>query len=180
MQPRILPLSEDAISQIHSSKQITSLPGVVLALVTNALDADATKVDISVCFSRGSCTVEDNGCGIPSAEFAEHGGLGKMHHTSKAATEHALHGDTGTYLASLAALSLISITSRHAEEDLSATLTLYQGRAIARQYPSSPANELVAFGTHGTRITVDDLFGNMPVRVKHCSAVACLEITLLC
>jgi DNA mismatch repair protein MLH3 len=166
MQPRILPLSEDAISQIHSSKQITSLPGVVLALVTNALDADATKVDISVCFSRGSCTVEDNGCGIPSAEFAEHGGLGKMHHTSKAATEHALHGDTGTYLASLAALSLISITSRHAEEDLSATLTLYQGRAIARQYPSSPANELVAFGTHGTRITVDDLFGNMPVRVK--------------
>jgi DNA mismatch repair protein MLH3 len=166
MQPRILPLSEDAISQINSSKQITSLPGVVLALVTNALDADATKVDISVSFVRGSCTVEDNGCGIPSAEFAEHGGLGKMHHTSKAATGHALHGNTGTYLASLAALSLISITSRHVEEDLSATLTMYQGRAIARQCPSSPANELVAFGTHGTRVSVDDLFGNMPVRVK--------------
>lgn len=83
MQPRILPLSEDAISQIHSSKQITSLPGVVLALITNALDADATKVDISVSFARGSCTVEDNGCGIPPAEFAEHGGLGKMHHTSQ-------------------------------------------------------------------------------------------------
>jgi DNA mismatch repair protein MLH3 len=166
MQPRILPLSEDAISQINSSKQITSLPGVVLALVTNALDADATKVDISVSFVRGSCTVEDNGCGIPSTEFAEHGGLGKMHHTSKAATEHALHGNAGTYLASLAALSLTSITSRHVEEDLSATLTMYQGRVIARQYPSSPANELVAFGTHGTRIAVDDLFGNMPVRVK--------------
>ena len=166
MQPRILPLSEDAISQIHSSKQITSLPGVVLALITNALDADATKVDISVSFARGSCTVEDNGCGIPPAEFAEHGGLGKMHHTSKAAPEHALHGNTGTYIASLAALSLISITSRHAEEDLSATLKMYQGRAIARQYPSLPANELVAFGTHGTRIAVDDLFGNMPVRVK--------------
>jgi DNA mismatch repair protein MLH3 len=166
MQPRILPLSEDAISQIHSSKQITSLPGVVLALVTNALDADATKVDISVSFVRGSCTVEDNGCGIPSAEFLEHGGLGKMHHTSKAATDHALHGNTGTYLASLAALSLISITSRHTEEELSATLTMHQGRVIARQCPSSPANELVAFATHGTRTTVDDLFGNMPVRVK--------------
>jgi DNA mismatch repair protein MLH3 len=166
MQPRILPLSEDAISQLHSSKQITSLPGVVLALVTNALDADATKVDISVSFVRGSCTVEDNGCGIPSTEFAEHGGLGKMHHTSKAATEHALHGNTGTYLASLAALSLISLTSRHTEEELSATLTMHQGRVIARQHPSSPANELVAFATHGTRTTVDDLFGNMPVRVK--------------
>jgi DNA mismatch repair protein MLH3 len=166
MQPRILPLSEDAISQINSSKQITSLPGVVLALVTNALDADATKVDISVSFVRGSCTVEDNGCGIPSIEFAEHGGLGKMHHTSKAAAEHDLHGDAGTYLASLAALSLIGVTSRHTEEDLSATLTMYQGRVIARQFPSSPANELVAFGTHGTRVAVDDLFGNMPVRVK--------------
>lgn len=166
MQPRILPLSEDAISQINSSKQITSLPGVVLALVANALDADATKVDISVSFVRGSCTVEDNGCGIPSTEFAEHGGLGKMHHTSKAAAEHALHGNAGTYLASLAALSLISITSRHAEQDLSATLTMYQGRVIARQCPSSTANELIAFGTHGTRIAVDDLFGNMPVRVK--------------
>jgi DNA mismatch repair protein MLH3 len=166
MQPRILPLSEDAISQINSSKQITSLLGVVLALVTNALDADATKVDISVSFVRGSCTVEDNGCGIPSTEFAEHGGLGKMHHTSKAATEHDLHGDAGTYLASLAALSLVSITSRHTKEDPSATLTMYQGRVIARQFPSSPANELVAFGTHGTRVAVDDLFGNMPVRVK--------------
>ena len=166
MQPRILPLSEDAISQIHSSKQITSLSGVTLALITNALDANATKVDISVSFVRGSCTVEDNGCGIPSAEFAEDGGLGKMHHTSKAVTEHALHGSTGTYLASLAALSLISITSRNVEEDLSATLTMYQGRAIARQYPSSTANELAAFGTHGTRVAVDDLFGNMPVRVK--------------
>jgi DNA mismatch repair protein MLH3 len=166
MQPRILPLSEDAISQIHSSKQITSLSGVVLALVTNALDANATKVDVSVSFVRGSCTVEDNGCGIPSAEFAEHGGLGKMHHTSKATTEHALHGNAGTYIASLGALSLISITSQHAEENLSANLTMYQGRVIARQYPSSPSNELIAFGTHGTRIAVDDLFGNMPVRVK--------------
>jgi len=166
MQPRILPLSEDAISQIHSSKQITSLSGVVLALITNALDADATKVDISVSFVRGSCTVEDNGSGIPSTEFTEHGGLGKMYHTSKAATENALHGNAGTYLASLAALSLVNITSRHAEENMSATLIMYQGRVIARQCPSSTANELVAFGTHGTRIAVDDLFGNMPVRVK--------------
>ena len=166
MQPRILPLSENAISQIHSSKQITSLSGVVLALVSNALDADATKVDISVSFGRGSCTVEDNGRGIPSAELAEHGGLGKMHHTSKVAAEHALHGNTGTYLASLAALSLISITSRYVKEDLSATLSMYQGRVIARQYPSSTSNELAAFGTHGTRVAVDDLFGNVPVRVK--------------
>lgn len=166
MPARILPLSEDAISQINSSKQITSLSGVVLALLENALDADATKLDISVNFGRGSCIVEDNGTGISSAEFSNHGGLGKTHHTSKATSGQTLHGSTGTYLASLAALSMVSITSRHSTEATSATMIMHQGRVVARDLPSLPVHELAAFGTHGTRVTVNDLFGSMPVRVK--------------
>ncbi|GAB7335320.1 hypothetical protein MBLNU13_g07717t1 [Cladosporium sp. NU13] len=167
MPARILPLSEDAISQISSSKQITSLSGVVLALLENALDAGSTKLDISVNFARGSCIVEDNGTGISSVEFSEHGGLGKTHHTSKATSGQTLHGSSGTYLASLAALSMVSITSRHSTEDKSATMIMHQGRVVARHLPSLPVHELAAFGTHGTRVTVNDLFGNMPVRVKH-------------
>ena len=166
MPARILPLSEDAISRINSSKQITSLSGVILALLENALDADATKVDISVNFARGSCIVEDNGTGIPSAEFLKHGGLGKIHHTSKATSGQMLHGSTGTYLASLAALSMVSITSRHASEDMGATIIVHQGRVVVRHLPSLPTQELTAFGTRGTRVSVNDLFGNMPVRVK--------------
>lgn len=166
MPARILPLSEDAISRINSSKQITSLSGVILALLENALDADATKIDISVNFGRGSCIVEDNGTGISSVEFSEHGGLGKTHHTSKATSWQTLHGSSGTYLASLAALSMVSITSRHSTEDTSATMIMHQGRVVARHLPSLPAHELTAFGTHGSRVSVNDLFGNMPVRVK--------------
>jgi DNA mismatch repair protein MLH3 len=166
MPARILPLSEDAISRINSSKQITSLSGVVIALLENALDADARKIDISVNFGRGSCIVEDNGSGISSAEFSEYGGLGKTHHTSKATSGQNLHGSIGTYLASLAALSMVSITSRHPAEDVSATMIMHQGRVVARHLPSLPAHELSAFGTHGTRVSVNDLFGNMPVRVK--------------
>jgi DNA mismatch repair protein MLH3 len=166
MPSRILPLSEDAISQINSSKQITTLSGVVLALLENALDADATKIDVSVSFGRGSCVVEDNGCGIPSTEFSEHGGLGKLHHTSKATSGQTTHGSSGTYLASLAALSMLSIVSRHVSEDVSATMIMHQGRVVARHLPSLPTNELTAFGTHGTQVSVNDLFGNMPVRVK--------------
>jgi DNA mismatch repair protein MLH3 len=166
MPARILPLSEDAISRINSSKQITSLSGVVIALLENALDADARKVDISVNFGRGSCIVEDNGTGISSAEFSEYGGLGKTHHTSKTTSGQALHGSTGTYLASLAALSMVSITSRHLAEDVSATMIIHQGRVAARHLPSLATHELSAFGTNGTRVTVHDLFGNMPVRVK--------------
>jgi DNA mismatch repair protein MLH3 len=166
MPSRILPLSEDAISQITSSKQITSLSGVILALLENALDADATKIDVAVNFGRGSCVVEDNGCGIPSTEFSEDGGLGKLHHTSKTTSGQTTHGSSGTYLASLAALSMLSIVSRHLSEDVSATMIMHQGRVVARHLPSPPTNELTAFGTHGTQVSVNDLFGNMPVRVK--------------
>jgi DNA mismatch repair protein MLH3 len=166
MPARILPLSEDAISRINSSKQITSLSGVTIALLENALDADATKIDISVNFGRGSCVVEDNGTGISSLEFSEHGGLGKIHHTSKATSGQTLHGSAGTYLASLAALSMVSVTSRHSTEEVGATMIMHQGRVVARHLPSLPNHELTAFGTHGTRVSVNDLFGNMPVRVK--------------
>lgn len=166
MPSRILPLPEDAISQIQSSKQITSLQGVVLALLENALDADASKVDVAVNFSRGSCALEDNGTGITSSEFLERGGLGKIYHTSKATPASTVHGSTGTYLSSLAALSLLSITSRHLTEDVSATLSMHQGRVIVRHVPAQHANEMLVFATHGTRVTINDLFGNMPVRVK--------------
>ena len=80
---RILPLPPDAIAQIDSSKHITSLQGVAFALLENSLDAGSSKVEITVDFSRGACAVEDDGQGIPLAEFAETGGLTKMHYTSK-------------------------------------------------------------------------------------------------
>ncbi|KAI7272780.1 hypothetical protein KC345_g7048 [Hortaea werneckii] len=163
---RILPLPPDAVAQIHSSKNITSLQGVVLALLENCLDASATKIDILVDFGRGSCVLEDNGLGIPPAEFTKEGGLGRMYHTSKhASAGDVLHGRTGTYLAQVAALSLLTITSRHHHSDEYATLTLHQGKIIARSFPAPPGHELFHVA-HGTRVAVRDLFGNMPVRVK--------------
>ena len=165
---RILKLSPDAISGIQSSKRITSLQGVVLALLENSLDAGSNNVEISVDFRRGCCTVEDNGTGIPSAEFLETGGLGNMYHTSKHLANGAdeRHGSTGTYLASLGALSLLSITSKLTESNDCATLTIHQGKVIARLVPASASHDLILSPTHGTRVTVRDLFGNMPVRVK--------------
>ncbi|RMY71579.1 hypothetical protein D0863_05048 [Hortaea werneckii] len=163
---RILPLPPDAVAQIHSSKNITSLQGVVLALLENCLDASATKIDILVDFGRGSCVLEDNGLGIPPAEFTKEGGLGRMYHTSNhASAGDVLHGRTGTYLAQVAALSLLTITSRHHHSDECATLTLHQGQIIARNFPAPPAHELFHVA-HGTRVAIRDLFGNMPVRVK--------------
>ncbi|KAF2771313.1 hypothetical protein EJ03DRAFT_309284 [Teratosphaeria nubilosa] len=163
---RILPLPSDAIAQIHSSKHITSLQHVVCALLENSLDAGSTKVEIRIDFRRGSCTVEDNGFGILPAEFEEHGGLGKLYHSSKCYDKRDLHGSTGTYLASLGALSLLSIASQHSDHSTASTITLHIGRVIERRSKETFSIDSNVTTRHGTQVTMRDLFGNMPVRVK--------------
>jgi DNA mismatch repair protein MLH3 len=75
----ILPLPHEVVAQIRSSTAIVSLNGVVLELLKNSLDAGATRIEVAVDFSRGTCSVEDDGLGIAPAEFREDGGLGKLH-----------------------------------------------------------------------------------------------------
>jgi DNA mismatch repair protein MLH3 len=79
--PSILPLPDHVAAQIRSSTAIMSLSGIVLELVKNALDADATRLEITIDYARGACTVQDDGLGIPPLEFREEGGLGKLHCT---------------------------------------------------------------------------------------------------
>lgn len=75
----IRPLPEEVVAQIKSSTAIVSLTDVVIELLKNSLDAKATRIDVTVEFARGGCTVEDDGMGIPPAEFSEDGGLGKLY-----------------------------------------------------------------------------------------------------
>ena len=75
----IRPLPDEVVAQIKSSTAIVSLSGVVVELLKNSLDGKAARVDVTVDFARGGCTVEDNGLGIPPAEFSEDGGLGKQY-----------------------------------------------------------------------------------------------------
>ena len=75
----IQPLPPDVVAQIKSSITITSLNAVICELVKNSLDANAAKVDINVDYSRGSCSVEDDGLGILPSEFQVNGHLGKLY-----------------------------------------------------------------------------------------------------
>ncbi|KAL8808062.1 MAG: hypothetical protein Q9182_000340 [Xanthomendoza sp. 2 TL-2023] len=87
----IRPLPDEVAAQIKSSTTISSLENVVVELLKNSLDASCHKVEISVDFGRGACTVEDDGLGIKPEEFLDTGGLGKAyptliyHHTRPAA-----------------------------------------------------------------------------------------------
>lgn len=79
--PRIQPLPPSAVAKLKSSTAITTLQGVILDLIKNALDANARTVYITVDALRGGCIVEDDGDGIPPLEFHPSGGLGKAHRT---------------------------------------------------------------------------------------------------
>ncbi|KAI3531025.1 hypothetical protein CSPX01_14453 [Colletotrichum filicis] len=167
----IKPLPEDVTRRIRSSATVTSLNGVACALVKNSLDAEATRVNVTIDYSRGNCTVEDDGLGILPVEFQEHGGLAKQHHTSRLSPETDCHGVNGNFLASVAALSLLSVTSHHHLYNSQNSVTIHNSKVLARNIPALPEQRLVTF-SHGTRVTVRDLFGSMAVRVKQRAAAS--------
>jgi DNA mismatch repair protein MLH3 len=91
--------------------------------------------------------------------------------TSRFPTRPDVHGRTGTFLASVAALSLLSVASHHEGHHSHNSIQIHNSRVLARHTPSPPEQRLLSF-SHGTRATVHDLFGVMPVRVKQRAASA--------
>ncbi|KAJ5502135.1 hypothetical protein N7463_005009 [Penicillium fimorum] len=161
---RLLP--SDVIAKIKSSTSIVHLTGVILELVKNSLDANAHTIFVTVNFKRGGCIVEDDGDGIPPAEFEVTGGLGKPHRMSPhLEVVLGLYGHRGLFLSSLASLSLLTVTSRHIRHGCTNSLILHHSTPIARLTPAPP-HHVLRSASHGTSVTVNDLFGNMPVRVK--------------
>ncbi|KAG5975140.1 hypothetical protein E4U58_001966 [Claviceps cyperi] len=161
----IRPLPKDAINGIKASSAVTSLSDVVCGLLKNSLDAQASKVNISLDFSLGNCVIEDDGLGIEPREFGEHGGLGRLHHTSKLPPNPKIHGGHGEFIASIATLALLTISSRHHHHESCSALTIHNGKFLARSIPA-PLDQQLASKGHGTRLSVRNLFGSMPVRVK--------------
>ena len=65
----------------------------------------------------------------------------------------------------MAALSILTVISHHREHVHHASIVLHHSRTAARLIPA-PSQQHLANREHGTRVNVQDLFGNMPVRVK--------------
>ncbi len=153
-------LSEQLAAQIAAGEVIERPSSVVKELIENAIDAGASEVRVEVRDGgKRLIRVSDNGSGIPSTE-AE---LAFTHHaTSKIESSDdlfALHtlGFRGEALPSIAAVAHVTMLTRSANEEVGIELKLSNGRVTARTPHAAPP---------GTVVTVENLFHNIPARLK--------------
>ena len=154
-------LDETTVGQIAAGEIVERPLSVVKELVENALDAGARRVAVAV--ARGgldAIDVLDDGAGIAREElqlaFARHA-TSKL--TSAADLERiATLGFRGEGLASIAAVARVRLVSRVASAEIGYAVTAFDGTT------SQPEP---AAGPPGTRVTVEGLFENVPVRREY-------------
>lgn len=156
----IIRLSEEIIGKIAAGEVVESPASAIKELVENSLDADATCVTVEIRDGGISyLRVTDNGKGIPARDVRL---AFERHATSKIRRSEDLFdlrtlGFRGEALASIAAVSKLVLTTRHAGED-AGTRAVNEGGVIKSiSEAASP---------QGTTIVARDLFYNTPVRLK--------------
>jgi DNA mismatch repair protein MutL len=155
---RLLP--PDVVSQIAAGEVIERPASVVKELVENALDAGARQIRVRILQAgRRLIEVADDGCGIEAAELPL---AVQRHATSKigrAEDLYQLHtlGFRGEALASIAAVSHLTILSRPAHAPAGARLRAEGGKILAVEPSGAPP---------GTLVRVEHLFYNLPARLK--------------
>ncbi len=155
---RILP--DHIASQIAAGEVIERPASVVKELVENALDADSDTITIEIrAAGKRLIAVEDNGAGIQKEEL----GLSVSRHaTSKLARAEDLFriqtlGFRGEALASIGSVSRMTVESHPGGQDTGAALPVEGGKMGKVTAKGMPI---------GTRVTVQDLFFNVPARLK--------------
>ena len=153
-------LSSEVASQIAAGEVIERPASVVKELAENALDAGAHALTISIAEAgRALVEVADDGSGIPASELAL---AVERHATSKLVQpEDLFHistlGFRGEALASIGSVSRMTVTSRVAESAAGARLRVEGGISSKVESVGAPV---------GTVVRVEDLFYNVPARLK--------------
>ncbi len=153
-------LADEVASQIAAGEVIERPASVIKELVENALDARATQITVRVeGAGKRLMEVADNGAGIPGEEIPLAVG---RHATSKLrSAEDLFHittlGFRGEALASIGSVARLTLLSRPADSAVGSRLQVEGGRAGALQAAGAP---------EGTLVRVEDLFYNVPARLK--------------
>ena len=160
-------LDEATVERIAAGEVVERPASVVKELVENSLDADATRVEVTV--ERGGkdgVTVTDDGIGMTEAEVRR---AVEEHTTSKIRDIDDLESGVGTLgfrgeaLHAIGAVSRLTITTRpRSDRDVDShrgtKLTVEGGEVTGVEPAGCP---------EGTTIEVGDLFFNVPARRKY-------------
>jgi DNA mismatch repair protein MutL len=153
-------LSPQVSSQIAAGEVVERPASVVKELLENSLDAEASSISITIeDAGRKLIEVADDGFGIPSAELNL---AASRHATSKLVRSDDLFsistlGFRGEALASIGSVSRMTITSRVKDEQEGGRLKVEGGIS----------DKVRKVGTTvGTTVRVEDLFYNVPARLK--------------
>jgi DNA mismatch repair protein MutL len=155
---RILPA--DVASQIAAGEVVERPSSAAKELMENALDAGARTISVTVEEAgRRLIEVADDGSGIPEADLAL---AVERHATSKLVSAADLSristlGFRGEALASIGSVSRLTLTSRPPEASAGARIRVEGGRTGRLEKVGAPV---------GTVVRVEDLFYNVPARLK--------------
>ncbi|GIK73851.1 MAG: DNA mismatch repair protein MutL [Chloroflexota bacterium] len=153
-------LVPEVASKIAAGEVVERPSNVVKELLENSIDAGATEVRVEAREGgRRLLRVVDNGHGIPADEIPL---AFERHATSKLNTVDDLNhiatfGFRGEALYSIAAVSQVTLTSRHYEQPFATSIRVEGGVAQAPTRAGAPI---------GTTVTVENLFYNVPARQK--------------
>lgn len=153
-------LAEEVASQIAAGEVIERPASVVKELMENALDAGARRVEFRVVNAgKELIEVSDDGYGIPSEELTL---AVTRHATSKlSSAEDLFHiktlGFRGEALASIASVSRLTLTSREKNAEIGWKIVVEGGKLLINEAAGMPI---------GTHVRVENLFFNVPARLK--------------
>ena len=152
---------DSSVYNLISAGEVIERPAsVVKELTENAIDAGATKITVQI--EDGgirSISVTDNGCGMTAQNLAK---AFLPHATSKLKEACDLDsiatlGFRGEALASIAAVSQVTVKTKTADEELGSELSVSAGKA----------GDITPCGCNdGTVMRVENLFFNTPVRAR--------------
>ena len=157
---RLQVLPAQIANMIAAGEVVQRPASVVKELLENAVDAGADSISVVVSDSgRTLIQVIDNGCGMSPADALL---CFERHATSKIASAEDLerilsYGFRGEALASIAAVSEVTLKTRRAADELATQVTVSGPGALKSSSVSAPA---------GSSFAVRNLFYNTPARRK--------------
>jgi DNA mismatch repair protein MutL len=147
------------VDRIAAGEVVERPASAVKELVENALDADASRIDVALeAGGRKLIRVTDNGRGMGPEDLAL---AVERHATSKLPdgdlSNIATLGFRGEALPSIGSVAELDILSRERDADRAFAIRVDQGRK---------SEVMPAAGAQGTRVEVRDLFSATPARLK--------------